>query len=985
MITHHLIVKSLKRKSHFNHQTDNLKKRPQLLTCLLYSSIFCFGFSVASAQYFGKNKVTNQQFGWMIHRTEHFDIYYYTENSRLVPIMADIAEEAYEKHSEDFKHQIKSRTPLILYQSHTDFRDTNIILQELSEGIGGFAEIFKRRVVIPFTGSLETFREVIFHELVHIFQYDIIYQKPVARIYSGEFMYSAPIWFIEGSADYLANDINAMGEMVLRDGCLDNKILPLTRLKDFRALGSQIYLGYKIGQSAVGYLADTYGREKIGEIMYELRQSRTKNLDKAFKNTLNITVKEFDKNWQNWLKKKYWPMMADKDFPETVATNVTEDSRYSHSIKPIWSPSGDIVAYITGNEGFGEIILVSAKTGKRLFRVSKRFFQNEYEDILTNGNGLAWSPDGDRIAFLARYRKSIHLLEIDILAEEIRTRIKLKYDAAYSPTYHPNGERIAFAALDNNQMDLFTINLEDRKIERVTDDPFDDNYPVWHPKKNQIVYSSEREGKNRLVLLDLDRNTGWELTHDQYNAVAPNWSLEGDKVIFSADLSDVFDLYTLNADGTELIRLTHILTGCSDASFSPDMKRILFSGYRQGKQDVYIMEMEKAVNQKIDLPPVERTEFAQELPQSETVKRRIARRKYQANVGIDAIFTDFSLRADGLLRNMTELIASDMMGNHRFGLSLINQSGYFAPDFVASYGYLEKQANFGASIFNYHEYHILSSITSRRGVLQQITGFSGYISYPFNRYRRLDLKLELYSTPFTYNYASSQSFDNPRGLLSIGSLSFVSDTTRWRQFGPHAGTRSKLSVEKAFPQIGSALDLTNFMFDTRRYFKVGRRSTIATRLLLGGSFGPDQSLFYLGGIDTLRSYNYEDLIGTRIGLLNVELRIPFIDELRFGWPLEWSIGGIRGIAFSDFGTVWSDDSNKSIFIHKEYKFGPNNPYQAANTKGNSIRLKDIKGSIGIGMRLQLGLFALDFVAARRTDLSRIEPKVTYHFGLGQAF
>tara|TARA_B100000745_G_scaffold68240_2_gene40658 strand:- start:7133 stop:10069 length:2937 start_codon:yes stop_codon:yes gene_type:complete len=969
----------------FYLQIDNLKKQLQLLTYLFYSLIFCFGISVASAQYFGKNKVTDQKFDWMIHRTEHFDIYYYVENSRLVPIMADISEEAYEKHSEDFGHQIKSRTPLILYQSHTDFRDTNIILQELSEGVGGFAEIFKRRVVIPFTGSLEAFREVIYHELVHIFQYDIIYQKPVARIYSGEFMHSAPIWFIEGSADYLANDIDAMGEMVLRDGCLDNNILPLTRLKDFRALGSQVYLGYKIGQSAVGYLVDTYGREKIGEIMYELRQSRTKNLDKAFKNTLNVTVEEFDKSWQNWLRKRYWSMMANKDFPETVAENLTEDSRYSHSVKPIWSPSGDIVAYITGNEGFGEIILVSAKTGKRLFRVSKRFFHDEYEDILTNGNGLAWSPDGDRIAFLARYRKSVYLLEIDILAEEIRTRIKLKYDSAHSPTYHPDGERIVFAALENNQTDLFMINLVDRKIERITDDPFDDNYPMWHPKKNQIVYSSERDGKNRLVLLDLDRNIGWELTHDRYNAIAPNWSLEGDKVVFSADLSDVFDLYTLNVDGTRLMRLTHILTGCSDASFSPDMKRILFSGYRQGKQDVYIMEMEKAVNQEIDLPPVERAEFAPELPQSEPVKRRIAQRKYQANVGIDAIFTDFSLRADGLLRNMTEMIASDMMGNHRFSLSLVNQSGYFAPDFVASYGYLEKQANFGASIFNYHEYHMLSSITSRRGVLQRISGFSGYISYPFNRYHRLDLELELYSTPFTYNYSSSQSLDNPRGLLSMGSLSFVSDTTMWRQFGPHSGTRSKLSVDKAFPQIGSALDLANFVFDMRRYFRVGRRSTLATRLLLAGSFGSDQSLFYLGGIDTLRGYNYEALTGTRIGLLNFELRIPFIDELRFGWPIEWGIGGIRGIAFSDFGTVWSDESNKSIFIRKEYKFGPNNPYQAVITKGNGIQLKDIKGSIGVGMRLQLGMFALDFVAARRTDLSRIEPKATYRFGLGQAF
>jgi len=219
----------------------------------------------------------------------------------------------------------------------------------------------------------------------------------------------------------------------------------------------------------------------------------------------------------------------------------------------------------------------------------------------------------------------------------------------------------------------------------------------------------------------------------------------------------------------------------------------------------------------------------------------------------------------------------------------------------------------------------------------------------------------------------------------MGSLSFVSDTTMWRQFGPHSGTRSKLSVDKAFPQIGSALDLANFVFDMRRYFRVGRRSTLATRLLLAGSFGSDQSLFYLGGIDTLRGYNYEALTGTRIGLLNFELRIPFIDELRFGWPIEWGIGGIRGIAFSDFGTVWSDESNKSIFIRKEYKFGPNNPYQAVITKGNGIQLKDIKGSIGVGMRLQLGMFALDFVAARRTDLSRIEPKATYRFGLGQAF
>ena len=86
----------------------------------IVSIVLLWMANFGSAQYFGKNKVTRQQYDWQIHRTEHFDIYYYESATRLVPIMADIAEEAYEQHSADFQHQITNRTPLILYQSHTD-------------------------------------------------------------------------------------------------------------------------------------------------------------------------------------------------------------------------------------------------------------------------------------------------------------------------------------------------------------------------------------------------------------------------------------------------------------------------------------------------------------------------------------------------------------------------------------------------------------------------------------------------------------------------------------------------------------------------------------------------------------------------------------------------------------------------------------------------------------------------------------------------
>ena len=940
-----------------------------LLVCLF---IFLPTSQDSWAQGFGKNKVTAQHFDWLIHRTEHFDIYYYRTEERLVPIMADIAEEAYEKHGEDFDHEIKDRTPLILYQSHKDFQETNIILQEIHEGIGGFAEIFKRRMVIPFTGSMEAFREVIFHELVHIFQYDIIYQKPVAHIYSGEFLYSPPIWFIEGSADYFAEDNDPIGEMVLRDASIIGRIVPLPRLQDFRVLGPHVFLGYKLGQSAIGYLVEIHGRDKVGQIMHELRHVRTKDLDVAFQNVLGVSLEQFDKDWRQMMQKKYWPMIEHKDTPDAIAKNLTEASRYSSNAKPVWSPSGDIIAYVTGNDGFGEIVLMSAKTGKRLFRISKRFFGNKYEDLRTQGSGLAWSPDGDCIAFIAKYRGSDYLLEINIITKKLQRRLKLDFDAAHSPSYDGSGDRIVFATLSGGQADLFIVELMTGEITRLTNDSFNDNHPSWHPTKEEIVYASEREGKNKLIIFDVNRRTQRQLTYGEHHAVSPSWTADGEKLIFCSDLNGAYDLYTIKPDGTEFTRLTRLMTGCFNPSFSPNQKHIVFTGYQNGKQDICLMDAEKAINEKIDMPPLDYQPIVAQAPNPS--RRRIGRRKYNTSIALDAIFTNFNMAADGLLRNTTEFVASDMMGNHRLGVSLVNQSGFLAPDFIARYASLSRRANFGAALFNYHEYHLFGSVRNRRRILQRTTGLLGFMSFPFNRYRRMDLEMLMYSTPFSFNFETEREFDDGRGFLFLNTLSFVSDTTMWREFGPYTGARYKLAIEKSFRSLGGDLDLTNVIFDARRYFKLGRRSTFATRLLLGGSFGPDKSLFYLGGIDTLRGYRYEELIGTRMGLLNFEIRIPFIDELRFGWPFPWAIGGIRGIIFSDFGTVWSDE-----------EFGADNPYDALRKEGKRYRLDDVKASVGIGLRLQLGLFSLDFDVARRTDLVELEPDVMFHFGLGQAF
>ena len=994
-----------------------------LCTLLLLSLLTpCVGW----AQAFGKNKITGQRFDWHIHRTEHFDIHYYPSEAKLVPIMAAIAEEAYEQHSEDFEHELRDRTPLILYKSHKDFQETNIILQELHEGIGGFAELFKHRIVIPFTGSLEAFREVIFHELIHIFQYDIIYQKPHARIYSGEFLYSPPIWFIEGMADYFAEDNDAIGEMVIRDASMNNKIVPLPQLRNFNQLSSP-YVGYKLGQLAVAYLTETYGREKIAEILQGLRQSRTKDIDRVFREVLGVELEEFDKAWRQTVRKRYWPLIETRELPDLVAKNLTEKSVYSHNIKPVWSPSGDIIAYVTGNDGFLEIVLMSAKTGERIKRVTKQFFREKYEEIRTDfsgfGRSLAWAPDGDRIAFVAKHHDANYLLEVNILTEELTQYFELDFDNVASPDYDGSGERIVFSALKEGQTDLYSIELLTGEIDRLTFDSFNDTHPSWHPATSKIVYASERGRKNRLVIVDLDKGTERVLTNGSYNAISPVWAADGESILFCSDGQGIYDICRLEivektdtqlettatstddgaqpekqtddtvdegtaftkensqglADQTlqiELTRLTNMMTGCFNPSLSPDGKLLLFSAYQNGKYDVHVMETSKTIEEKVEVADIPEPTLILTAEKQENY--RIAKRKYstRSSFALDAIFPDFTLGADGILRSTVQITGSDMLGNHRMGVSVMNQSSYLAPDFIAQYGFLTHRTDIGAMIYNYHEYHILGGIQSRRGILQRITGLGVYLNYPFDRYHRLDLNLSMYSQPFSFNFQTSRPLDpfDDRGLLSMGSIAFVADTTMWREWSPYTGSRYRIELEQSFPALGSELSLTNVIFDARRYFGLGRRSTIATRLLLGGSFGLDRSYFYLGGIDTLRGYDYEDLVGTRIGLINLEVRIPLIDVLHFGWPIRWTLGGIRGIVFADLGGAWSD-----------WQYGPENPFNIFVREENRIRLDDVKASIGLGMRLELGLFSIDFAAARHTDLSRLEPGFKYHFGLGQAF
>jgi len=90
--------------------------------------------AASDAQYFGQNKVQYKSFHWEVLRTEHFDVHYYRGEEEAVQDAAVMAERSYRRLSRVLDHQIKSKIPLVLYASHTDFEQTNITPELLGVG-----------------------------------------------------------------------------------------------------------------------------------------------------------------------------------------------------------------------------------------------------------------------------------------------------------------------------------------------------------------------------------------------------------------------------------------------------------------------------------------------------------------------------------------------------------------------------------------------------------------------------------------------------------------------------------------------------------------------------------------------------------------------------------------------------------------------------------------------------------------------------------
>lgn len=919
--------------------------------------------------YFGRNKVQYTDFDWHVLKTEHFDIYYYPEMEELAEQGASFAEEAYTYLENKFNFTINRQIPLIFYSSHLHFQQTNVTPSFIPEGVGGFFEFLKGRVVIPANGSLNQFRKVIYHELVHVFMHSKVYyvNKEHSR-FEGTY---PPLWFTEGLAEYWSSRWDAQAEMVLKDAVLNNYVVPLHQM--YRIQGT--FIMYKEGQAILEYIARTYGEEKILLLMENIWKYG--KFSEVFEDVIGKTYKEFDEEWIYNLKKRYYPLLKDHDLSKMVTQTVV---REGYNFKPAYykDPEGSEKVVFVGNRtGYSNIYMADIKsldTGEeaKVVTLVKGERTSEFESFHIFSSKIDVDDKGD-LAFVSKNKENDALYVYNIPERKVTRKYQWSDIVGISsPAFSPDGATIAFTAVDfSGKQDLYLLNRESEQLIRLTDDFYEDTAPCYSPDGSKIVFSSDRtqygkQWKYNLFVYDLQTDLIYYVTTGPHQDNTPEWSPNGHYIIFTSDrdsalnlwVADLSDMPEWNAGSYKQIRLKQI-SYFANAAFDPewmDNNRLLFAVYENNRFQIRLMDQ---VEEKIDSTSTilansqlrgHRKWNFRRLSGSKVYSKLEYKKDYDLDIAQSQVSQDpFWGTTGGAM-----LAFTDVLGNDQYYIFLYNNA-QSRGDFIKSINAavtkvsLEDRINHGYGLFRFAGRYF--NFKDGFYYEERMGGFFN-ITYPFSQFNRLE-----FNTNLSYSDKDVIGENRRYAVLTSNWLSFVSDNSLWYYTGPIDGHRYNITIGNTYDLKWSNVNYYTFLADFRQYFRLSPAFTYAVRLMTLYNEGKETRWFYLGGSWDLRGYRRWSIRGEKIAFVSQELRFPFIDRLGIRFPFG-TVGfrAIRGALFLDAGNAWNDE------------------------------WKGLLGSMGFGFRVNLGGFlVLRLDIGKKTDFEKITSDWFTQFFFGWDF
>jgi Tol biopolymer transport system component len=185
-----------------------------------------------------------------------------------------------------------------------------------------------------------------------------------------------------------------------------------------------------------------------------------------------------------------------------------------------------------------------------------------------------------------------------------------------TPSFSPDGKRIAFASTRAGTWDLYVMDADGRNVTQVTSGPMQDLHPSFSPDATRLVYSSvgSRSGQWELWVVDLRTMERKMIGFGLFPCWSPNKSV--DRIAYQRARqrgSRWFSIWTLDLSDGEARRNTEVAVSSNAAlvcpTWSPDGRRLAFSTIIEprrsagsksvGQQDVWTVNADGSNRQRL--------------------------------------------------------------------------------------------------------------------------------------------------------------------------------------------------------------------------------------------------------------------------------------------------------------------------------------------------------------------------------------------------
>jgi Tol biopolymer transport system component len=955
----------------------------------------------AGAQYFGRNKVQYDHFDFAILQTPHFDVYYYASEREAARMAAQLAERWYARLSVALDHTFARRQPIILYASHAHFAQTSIIPDSIADGVGGFTDHLAGRVVLPFAAGLGETDHVLGHEIVHAFQRDILRQR-------GRSLALLPLWFAEGMAEYLSvRELDANTQMWLRDAAERDRLPTIAQLDDPK------WFPYRYGQALWEFLARQYGESVVAR---SLQSKANGGAIGRLKDATGKDATTLSKEWHAFIRTATHACDAQlqpcdrsaKEARHTAAHRIIglDQNGGRMNVAPALSPDGRQIVFLSERDGYSvDVYLADAAHGTVQRKLISSAADAHFDSLQFIDSAGAWDASGRLFALATLRDGHASLTILDANDGSVRQEVAVPVvDQIFSPTWSPDGKRIAFSALKGGFSDLYVVMLATGELRALTSDPYSDLQPSWSPDGRLIVFATDRFssslaalsfGRYQLATIDVaDGAVAFLGGRPGAKNIDPHWSPDGRTIYFVSDEGGISNVHEIDVASGRTTRITDVGSGVSGVTaLSPAMslgaggRRIAMSVYTRGTYEIRTIELERSGDPQsaaADTPLDARQSVAPSTmllagaDGKDATDVPFSSRQYVPRLSLAQIGSPYLSAGGGVfgsfLRAGVSLGFGDMLGQQELDTAI--QVGKETTDNAVVTTYLNRRSrlNWGVSGGRIPALVGVSETVTRTAssagdplfvrdtsVQQQIhRQGAAIVAYPFNRAQRIEASVGLdtvafdeRSTSTVYSADTGATLSDttthgaaapPATMIQTGAA-LVYDTALFGPASPVLGQRYRLAFAPTFGDLRAFTTVADY----RRYFMPVRPFTIAVRteaVARTGAGADDPRLLPLvwNMHDFVRGFdtNNDTIRTSRFALANAELRAPLFGILHR--DVNYGSLPIEALAFGDCGRFWMP--------------------QTATTGAETAEHAATLCSAGAGIRFNAAGFIFEFDAVR---------------------